>query len=326
MELLAMASKDAAEGAAPLISVVLCTRNRADLLEKALLSVSEQDFPSSDYEIILVDNASTDRTADVAQRFQGRAPLRYIHEERVGLCIARNTGWRAAKGQIIAYFDDDAIARPGWLRAIHDIFAQSNAATIGVAGGPVAPIWQAPRPAWLADTVASSLTIVDWGPSEKIILDIDREWLVGANMAMRKRVLEEVGGFHPWLDRVGRNLLSSGDVFLQKEILRRGYTCLYVPAMAIEHLVPASRLGKDWFLRRFYWQGVSDAVMHLIERSPSPAGRVRAALARGLQLMRNRRRMRSLLSSAQSPEVFALKCFALLDIGFILGLLGAARH
>ena len=96
--------------------------------------------------------------------------------------------------------------------------------------------------------------------------------------------------------------------------------------MAIEHVVPASRLGKDWFLRRFYWQGVSDAVMHLIERSPSPAGRVRAALARGRQLMRNRRRMRSLLSSAQSPEVFALKCFALLDIGFILGLLGAARR
>jgi GT2 family glycosyltransferase len=145
-------------------------------------------------------------------------------------------------------------------------------------------------------------------------------------MAVSKNALEEVGGFHPWLDRVEDKLLSSGDVFLQKEIVRRGYRSLYVPEMAIDHLVPASRLRQEWFLQRFYWQGISDAVMHLIELSPSPAGRLRAALGRACRLIGNRRRLKSLLSSSTNPELFALKCMAALDLGFILGLLGAARR
>jgi glucosyl-dolichyl phosphate glucuronosyltransferase len=310
----------------PFVSVVLCTRNRADFLEAAIRSLVAQDFPRDRFEIILVDNASSDATPEVARSFAAEADLRYVREERIGLCIARNTGWQAARGPIIAYFDDDAVARPGWLAAIADAFARHDGTDIGVVGGPVSPLWQAPRPPWLPDAVAGSLTIVDWGPEEKILTNIDREWLVGANMALPKGVLEETGGFHPWLDRVGGSLLSSGDVFLQKAVMRLGYACLYVPGMAIEHVVPPSRLGQDWFLKRFYWQGISDAVMHLIEQSPSPRQRVRAAWERARRLMRNRRRLRSLFASGKSPETFALKCFAWLDIGFILGLLGAARR
>lgn len=310
---------------APSISVILCTRNRADYLEKALASLAAQDFAAAD-EVILVDNASTDRTPEIARRFETDLPLSYLREARIGLCVARNTGWRAARGDIVAYFDDDAIARPGWLAAIRAVFSRPDAGRIGVVGGRVAPIWQAPRPAWLPDSVAGSLTIVDWGGAEKVIPDLDREWLVGANMAIPRRVLEEVGGFHPSLDRIGNNLLSGGDIFLQKQIAARGYACLYLPAMAIEHVVPAARLGRGWFLRRYYWQGVSDAVMHLIECAPSRGGRLRAAAGRMRRLLRNRRRMLSLVRPAATPERFALKCFAFLDLGFILGLLGAARR
>ena len=312
--------------AAELISVVICTRNRANLLKAALLSVIRQDFPQAEYEILVVDNASQDHTPDVVGGLLDSAPIRYLREERVGLCVARNTGWKAARGRIIAFFDDDALARPGWLRAIRESFADDTSGPIGVIGGPAHAIWQAPRPPWLADTVASCLTIIDWGPSRKLIPDPDREWLVGANMAVSRNALEEVGGFHPWLDRIEDKLLSSGDVFLQKAILRRGYRTLYVPEMAIDHLVPASRLRQEWFLQRFYWQGVSDAVMHLIELSPSPAGRLRAAIRRAGTLIRNRRRMKSLLSTSTNPDLFALKCMAALDLGFILGLLGAARR
>jgi glycosyltransferase involved in cell wall biosynthesis len=292
----------------------------------ALRSLVAQNFPRDGYEIVLVDNASDDATPDVARTFAAQADLRYIREERIGLCIARNTGWQAARGPMVAYFDDDAIACPGWLAAIADAFARHDGTGVGVVGGPVSPLWQAPRPPWLSDSVAGSLTIVNWGPEEKILVDIDREWLVGANIALPKRILEETGGFHPWLDRVGDNLLSSGDVFLQKEVMRRGYDCLYLPEMAIEHVVPPSRLGQDWFLKRFYWQGISDAVMHLIEQTPSPRQRGRAAWGRARFLMRNRRRLRALVASGRSPETFALKCFAWLDIGFILGILGAARR
>jgi glycosyltransferase involved in cell wall biosynthesis len=306
------------------LSIVLCTLNRAKLLREAVLSIIQQDFPKSDYEIVVVDNGSTDQTAAVVRELQNKAPIRYLRDDRIGLCIARNTGWQAARGRYIAFFDDDAKAKPGWLAAIRDAFERNP--VIGVVGGRVAPIWEGVRPPWLADDIACSLTIVDWGSSEKVITDIRREWLVGANMAVPKAVLAEIGGFHPWLDRVGNNLLSSGDVFLQKQVIRRGYQCLYVPAIAIEHLVPPSRLAQDWFMRRFYWQGVSDAVMQLIEQSPSTTKRLRMAFARGEQLMRSRKRLKALISSSANPDAFAMKCFTLLDIGFILGLLGVARH
>jgi glycosyltransferase involved in cell wall biosynthesis len=309
----------------PLISVIVCTRNRAELLARALASVAGQEFPRDDYEILVVDNGSTDRTPEVAMEFQGRVDIRCLREERVGLCIARNTGWQAASGRYVAFFDDDAIALPGWLAAIRDGFGAASE-PVGAIGGRVRPIWGGPRPPWLADAIAGSLTIVDWGPSGKFIDDIRREWLVGANMAVPKALLAEVGGFHPWLDRVGNNLLSSGDVFLQKELMRRGYRCLYLPAMAVQHLIPASRLNQQWFARRFYWQGVSDAVMHLIEKKPSLPARVRLALARSAAVLRSPRRMASLLLPTGRPDAFAAKCFALIDLGFISGLLGAARH
>ena len=308
-----------------LISVVICTRNRADLLAKAIASIVGQEFPRSEYEIIIVDNGSTDHTPEVVRSVQDGAEVRYIREEQIGLCIARNRGWREAGGRYIAFFDDDAIALPGWLKVVCEAF-ESVPDAVGVVGGPVDPIWEGVRPQWLADEIAGSLTIIDWGSSLKIIQDIRREWLVGANMAVPKAVLMEIGGFHPWLDRVGNNLLSSGDVFLQKQIIRRGYRCVYVPDMAVRHLVPLSRLRQEWFLRRFFWQGVSDAVMHLIETVPSRAERLRLALVLSAKVALSPLKLAALISPTERPDVFKTKCLALIDIGFTLGLLGAAKH
>jgi glucosyl-dolichyl phosphate glucuronosyltransferase len=306
-----------------LISVVLCTRDRADLLDKAMASVVTQDFPKKEYEIVVVDNGSSDHTADVASSYAGQANVRYVREERIGLCIARNTGWQAADAPYVALFDDDAIARPGWLAAIADAFRHSPG-TVGVIGGRVDPVWLSPRPSWLADEIASALTIVDWGPDQKLITDLRREWLVGANMAAPRAVIAEVGGFHPWLDRVGTNLLSSGDVHLQMEILRRGYQCLYIPNMAIEHLAPPSRLSQAWFTKRFYWQGMSDAVMQIIDDSPSKRRRLKLATMRLAQLARSPKRIRALSLPTADPATFRVKCLALIDIGYAAGILGAA--
>jgi glucosyl-dolichyl phosphate glucuronosyltransferase len=312
-------------GGEPLISVVICTRNRARLLSRALTSVVEQTFPRRDYEILVVDNQSTDRTHEIVKQFQEKASVRYLREDRIGLWVARNTGWRNAAGRYIAFFDDDAIASQAWLAAIREGFT-SAPPMVGVIGGPVRPIWEKPRPAWLGDDIVCSLTIIDWGPSDKLIDDISREFLVGANMAVPKALLAEVGGFHPRLGRVGNKLLSNEDIFLEKEIIRRGYRCFYKPSMAIKHLVPAARMNQKWFIRRYYWQGVSDAVMHLIENKPSSVERIRLAFARAMPILGSRRRISSLLSRADRPEAFMDKCFAFTDLGFAAGLLGSARR
>lgn len=304
------------------ISVVICTHNRAGFLSQAIESVIDQPLPGD--EILVVDNGSTDDTRELARRFDGRGPLRYVFEEKIGLCHARNTGWRSASGKFVAYLDDDAIASPGWLAAIREAFNMMPSA--GVVGGRVDPIWQSERPAWLSDEIAMSLTIVDWSDKPKVIQDVRVQWLVGANIAFPVSVLAEVGGFDPRLDRVGTNMLSSGDVFLQKQIIQRGYACLYYPAMAVRHLVPAGRLTKQWFIRRYYWQGISDAVMYLIDHAPLSWLRLYEALGRATRLLLLPHRLWDLIFPTSDPKRFERKCFALIDVGYIAGLLGAARR
>jgi glycosyltransferase involved in cell wall biosynthesis len=306
----------------PLISIVICTHNRAAYLGKAMASALDQDVPAADYELIVVDNCSTDDTAQVCKSFA--APnLRYVFEGRLGLCHARNAGWKAARGRYVAYLDDDAIAEPGWLAAIGEAFAVEP--TPGVVGGKVDPIWEGPRPGWLPDSIACSLTIVDWPGGPKLIPDVRVEWLVGANMAMPKALLEQVGGFDPRLDRIGTNMLSGGDVFLQKQIIEHGHPCYYHPRMAVRHLVSHARLEKRWFTKRYYWQGISDAVMELIVERPSALGRLRSALARTGRLFAKPRDLWNLIIDSDDPQRFERRCFTLIAVGHIIGLLGAAR-
>lgn len=309
----------------PLISVVICTRNRADLLYRALASVARQDFRTGQHEVLVVDNGSTDRTREVVAAAAACGPVRYLHESEPGLCVARNLGWRGARGRYIAYLDDDAVARPGWLAAIPAGFRCWHRPP-GVVGGRVVPDWEARRPDWLSDEIALSLTIVDWGAETRELVDLGAEWLVGANMAVPRELLASVGGFHPWLDRVGSNLLSGGDVHLQKEIARRGHPCLYHPPMAVEHLVPAARLTREWFERRYFWQGLSDAVMHLVERSPSRVQRLRLAGARLAGLASARTKLASLVMPAKQRAQLTTRCFALIELGFVMGMLGYARR
>jgi glycosyltransferase involved in cell wall biosynthesis len=307
----------------PLISVVIPTHNRSTRLGGAIRSVLEQDAAGIPFELLVVDNGSTDATRQTVEALAA-APLRYVFERQVGLCHARNTGWRAAAGRYVAYLDDDALAEPGWLRAIADAF--ETAAGVGVVGGRVEPIWEAARPAWLSDEIALGLTIVDWARSPHIITDLRRQWLVGANMAVRAAVLREVGGFHPSLDRVGSRMLSSGDVYLQKRAMARGYRCLYVPAMAVRHAVPASRLAKGWFRRRYYSQGLSDAMMQLLDGRSSARARVRTAARMATRLLARPGDLAALLLPTSDPERFTRKCFAWITVGHVAGLLGAVRR
>lgn len=319
-----VARDEKSRGAPPLISAVICTHNRADYLRKAIASALAQDFPPSDYEVLVVDNRSSDHTAQVCASFEAAGNVRYVHEPQLGLCHARNTGWRNARGTYIAYLDDDAIAEPGWLASIKAAFGVSPMP--GMVGGKVDPIWESKRPPWLSDDVARSLTIVDWAPEPRLIPNARVEWLAGANMAIPAAILSEIGGFEPMLDRIGGNMLSGGDVFLQKRILARGYSCFYHPGMAVRHLVPRSRLEKRWFTHRYYWQGISDAVMELITDNPPPSRRFLRALGWAGRLLAHPRAIASLILPSNSPKRFQHRCYTLVEVGHIIGLLGAARR
>jgi glycosyltransferase involved in cell wall biosynthesis len=143
---------------APLVSVVICTHNRVRLLRRALQSVAPGLRMHSRRSWWTTRH---DETRTLAHEFRAAAHVHYLFESTRGLCHARNAGWRAARGQYVAYLDDDAEATPGWLVEILRAF-ESVRPTPGCVGGRVDPVYEAPRPAWLSDDIAVSLTIVDW--------------------------------------------------------------------------------------------------------------------------------------------------------------------
>ncbi|MGH7502654.1 MAG: glycosyltransferase family 2 protein [Longimicrobiales bacterium] len=303
-------------------SVVICTHNRADLLGGAIRSVLDQDVDPGVFDILVVDNASTDATHGVAASFGDR--IRYVHETWLGLAAARNTGWEMAAGEIVVFLDDDAVAGPGWLRAILDVFAEVQPRP-GCAGGPVHPIWGAPRPAWLADELLTSLTILDWSDRAHAITDLRQEWLAGANLAVRRDILAALGGFAFGLDRSGARLLSSGDVYLQKQIVNAGLDVWYDPRIAVQHHVPVARLGMAWFKERYFAQGLSDAIMQMRDEDlrGKPVQRARAAIREAARFLSTPRDLAALVRVGDGPAAFRRHCFARIRLGHVAGLLGA---
>jgi glycosyltransferase involved in cell wall biosynthesis len=238
------------------ISAIICTHNRETYLGAAIDSLLAQDF--DDYEIIVVDNASTDQTRAVVESRLHHPRLRYVYEAQLGLSHARNSGARLAKGEILAYLDDDAEASQGWLTALTSIYA--NDATVAIAGGKVTLIWppNCISPAWLSTNMAGNLGAYDLGDE---IVYITQPGLTprGLNYSLRADFLKQIGGFDPQLGRVGQNLLSNEELCMTEKALELGYKVVYLPDALVAHNVAPSRLAPSWFIRRSWWQGISES-------------------------------------------------------------------
>jgi glycosyltransferase involved in cell wall biosynthesis len=245
---------------APEISVVICTRDRSDYLASCLRGMERQSLASSRFEVHVVDNGSTDATPSRTAEFTARnAQFHYHREPRVGLSIARNAGARMSRADLIAYIDDDAVPDPTWLERLCERFRQYPA-EVGIIGGEVIPVWEAPRPDWLVDELLRPLSAgLKWSKEARFLRP--GEWLVEVNSAYRKTALERVGGFPEGLGRMGSTLLS-GDGAANLLIEQAGYLLFYDPQIIVQHHIPASRVSKEWFRRRSFWQGVSMNKLH----------------------------------------------------------------
>ena len=260
------------EGGMVKISTIVCTLNRAAYLAKAVESLINQTYPKEYYEIIVVDNGSTDNTREVVEQLSQFARIRYIYEPIKGLCQARNTGWQAAGGKYVAYLDDDAIACPHWLEKMMEAFETVKPAPASV-GGRVVPIWESERPPWLEDRMLGAYAIADWGDRARFFKPSSPEHHVGCNVAYSREVLQECGGFNINLGRKGKNLLSNDEHLIRKYMDSHGLGIYYDPEILVDHLVPKERLTRRFMLRRHFWQGISD-VVEWYEESSSPPGRL----------------------------------------------------
>lgn len=260
------------------MSVIICTHNRAEYLGLALESALGQVFEG--FEVIVVDNGSTDQTPGVVQGFEEDPRLVSIFEPRLGLSIARNRGARAARGEILVYLDDDAVASCYWLRALQDAFSDGQ---VAIAGGRCTLIWppNTPVPPWLSPNLEGYLGRYDLGPIPRPITtagDTPR----GLNYALRRSFWQQMGGFNTGLGRVGANLLSNEELHMTQLALEQGYRVMYMPAAEVGHHVAPERLRRHWFLRRSWWQGISE--YHRTQLAGTSALRQRSlGLLRGLK-------------------------------------------
>ena len=215
------------------ISVAICTYNRCQSLLSALDSVLSQDANGILFEVIVVDNNSRDDTKQVVDSFIGRghSNLRYTFEPRQGLSHARNAAVAEARSSIVAFIDDDVRVARNWVSTIKRAFDDHPEAAW--VGGKVLPCWPSLPPSWLTRDQWSPLAIVDYGDLPFYTSDTRQTCLVGANLAIRRDVLEQCGGFEPNVQRVKDSIGSMEDHELQMRLWKIHRRGLYVPELLV---------------------------------------------------------------------------------------------
>lgn len=242
----------------PKIAAIVCTHNRSKFLTGALDSLLRQSVDAAAYEIIVVDNISTDNTPQIGQAYsEQHVNLRYHLEPKLGLAVARNSGISLTNADLVAFTDDDAIVSFDWIERLLDRFSTVHAMTAAI-GGEIDPIWEIPRPRWLTDAMLRPLS-AHLGWSDRPTVLQDDQWICEVNCAYRRDLLLRYGGFPTVLGRRGSNLLS-GENTINDRLRDDGYQLFFDPHIRVQHIIHADRLCRNWFRRRYFWQGVTGAV------------------------------------------------------------------
>ena len=241
--------------------MVICTRNRWQQLRRVLESAAAMAVPDDlSWELVLVDNGSTDDTRDVARSFSDRLPIRYVFEARAGLSNARNRGVSEALGGYICWTDDDVLIDPHWLQAYVSAFRRHPDAA--VFGGLIEPLPETQLPAWWRNNVellASILAKRDFGPDEiPLCVAVDKV-PYGANFAVRTAEQRQIAydaclGVGPGFNRLGEET----DVI---EALLQAGTGVWVPDAKVKHIIPAHRLTMSYVAKYYRAVGETDAYL-----------------------------------------------------------------
>ena len=237
-----------AQREAPQLSIVMSTYNRGELLHDAIRSVLAQRVSITPaFELIVVDNNSTDSTREIVERFaaaDGR--VRYLFEPQQGLSYARNAGIREARAPFIAFIDDDVRAEPEWVAAIIRAFREHPEADM--VGGRVLPVWPAAIPVWLTRDHWTPLALVDHGEASVVVTADHPICLVGAG-ACRRTVFEVVGLFATGLQRVKDAIGSLEDHEFLLRVLRTGRKGVYDPRIILHAEIQPNRLERAYHRR-----------------------------------------------------------------------------
>lgn len=262
----------------PFVSVIIPTHNRSAQLDATVESLLAQRYPSDRFEIILVDNASTDDTSKVIARLVALNPsVRRMKEPRRGAHFARNAGATVSVGEILYFTDDDMIADPDLLAKIVVPFSMD--ANIGAATGRVLPKWETEPPVWVLTHCRNQLlSLSDLG--ESLIVADNDPGVFSCHEAIRRDIFFKAGGFNP--DTNAGKFVGDNETGLNIKVRNLGYRFAYVGESVTHHVIPASRMTQAYLNSRFADQGFCDSYTDYRKIHPSPLRLLKRITAHGV--------------------------------------------
>ncbi len=231
------------------LSVVICTYNRQKFIGACLQCLAAQTLPIAQWEAIVVDNNSTDRSAEIVKTFiaqHPQLPFRYVFEGQQGLSFARNRGIAESRGEVIVYIDDDVETEPHYLQTIFD-FMKSHPQAAGMGGKTLPKFSEGPPPAWLSPYMAGITGTIDRGDEVKKFGG-RMKYPSGCNMIYRKNILLQAGGFNNELKA------RADDKYIYEKVAKLNDEVWYVPKAFSLHNIDADRLT-DASFRKLYAKG-----------------------------------------------------------------------
>lgn len=249
-----------------MISIAICSHDRSDDVALCLSALASQ-MPGRADELILVDSCSAPQHAEALASLASAYRANLIRLETPGHSLARNAALAAARGEWIAYLDDDALAFPDWLTSLHRVI-ENGGRDLAAVGGLTEPAWpDGAKPEQVSPRWVFFLSCIQDKARRS---SKDGAKVCGANLAFRRDALHSVGGFRNELGRIGGRLTGGEETLAVRLLVRGGYDVIYDPTVRVKHRIPRERLAVEWIRKRAYWEGVTLVAMLNATGEPVP--------------------------------------------------------
>lgn len=242
------------------ISLIICTRNRHELIPETLESVDKQTLDKEKFEVIIVDQSTDDKTQKLVENYPY---FKYIKLNATGISISRNEGIKNSKGKLIAFVDDDILFGENYLAEIVDFFENSEFKP-DVSGGKIHFKFLGEKPDWLDGLLLGIMGYSDYGNEAKFYDSHPKHVPYTGSIAFKRECIEKIGEFSTHNVKINKDIISNEDVIFSNKLKEMGFNIVYNPKMLVYHKIQPEQMTWEYYKNRYFKQGQSDGYTYFL--------------------------------------------------------------